>query len=280
MRGSTNGPLEGARLRALSWGCGTQSTALAVMSALGELDPLDVVITADTGWESRRTYEIRDFYTEWLRERGIRVEIVSAGNVREQGAEEHIHIPFFTADGGPLRRQCTKNFKIVPVKRRLRELAGYHATKPPHPPADTIEMWLGISWDEFQRMKASRVQFIAHRWPLLERKMTRNACIDYLDGLGLPIPPKSACIGCPYRSASEWLDMRERAPEEWAEVVKFDEANRHNPLAERGNSTADQLYVYKHCEPLADADLEADAKRERIGTQPPLLVCESGFCWV
>jgi hypothetical protein len=40
------------------------------------------------------------------------------------------------------------------------------------------------------------------------------------------------------------------------------------------------LYVYKQAVPLRDADLEADAKRERTGTQPPLFVCESGYCMV
>jgi 3'-phosphoadenosine 5'-phosphosulfate sulfotransferase (PAPS reductase)/FAD synthetase len=247
------------------------------MSALGELPRLDVVITADTGWERQATYEARDFYVEWLRAHGLRVEIVSEGNIKQDGAIEHIHIPFFTSDGGPLQRQCTRHFKIVPIKRRLRELAGYHATRPPHPPAGEIELWLGISWDEFTRMKESPVQFMRHRWPLIELKMSRNGCIDYLAGKGLPVPPKSACIGCPYRSASEWLEMREEAPDEWREVVIFDESNRHNPLA---NSTADELYVYKQAVPLAEADLEADAKRERQGKQLPLMICESGFCMV
>jgi len=264
--------------RALSWGCGVQSTTLAVMSALGEADLLDVVITADTGWERHATYAARDFYSAWLRERGMRVEVVTAGDIKQDGAVEHIHMPFFTSNGGPLQRQCTKQFKIIPIKRRLRELAGWHATKQPHPPAGAIELWLGISWDEYQRMKHSRVKFIVHRWPLIERRMTRNDCIDYLESHGLPVPVKSACIGCPYRRASEWLDMRDNAPDEWREVVAFDEANRHNPLAERGGSLADELYVYKKAVPLIEANLEADAKRERIGKQVPLFICEEGYC--
>lgn len=267
-------------MRALSWGCGTQSTALAVMAALGELEPLDVVITADTGWERRATYEIRDFYAAWLRDHGVSVEIISGGDIIQQGAVEHIHMPFFTSDGGPLRRQCTSEFKIKPIKRRLRELAGYHATDPPHPHADEIELWLGISWDEWQRMNKSRVGFITHRWPLIERKLTRQDCVDYLGSLGLPIPPKSSCIGCPYRQASEWIEMRDNAPDEWREAVEFDEINRHNPLAIRGASTADELYVYNKAEPLTTADLEGDAERERRGKQTPLFVCEEGYCIV
>ena len=267
-------------MKALSWGCGVQSTTLAVMSALGDADPLDVVITADTGWERHATYEAREFYTAWLQERGMRVEIVSAGNIRRLGAVEHIHMPFFTSNGGPLLRKCTGYHKILPIKRRLRELAGYHATQPPHPPAGTIELWLGISWDEWERMKKSRVKFIVHRWPLIEGKTTRNACIDYLEAHDLPVPVKSACIGCPYRQASEWADMRDTSPDEWAEVVAFDEANRHNPLADRGKRSAGALFVYSRAKPLATADLDTDAARERRGKQPPLFVCEEGYCLV
>jgi len=267
-------------MKALSWGCGVQSTTLAVMSALGELEHLDVVITADTGWERAATYKSRGFYSAWLRERGIRVEIVSGGDIRQDGAVEHIHIPFFTSNGGPLQRQCTRHFKIVPVKRKLREIAGYDHAAPPHPRPGEIELWLGISWDEFTRMKGSRVKFITHRWPLIEKRMARNDCIDYLESKGLPVPVKSACIGCPYRSASEWLDMRKNASEEWAEVVLFDEGNRHNPLAVSGNSTAAELFVYKHATPLQSADLVKDMQRERRGKQLPLMICEAGYCYV
>ena len=267
-------------MRVLSWGCGVQSTTLAVMSALGDLPKLDAIINADTGWERALTYEMRDFYTDWLRAREVRVEIVSAGNVRDDGAVNHIHIPFWTANGGPLRRQCTMDFKIVPVKQCLRKLMGFDSSKPPHPKPNSVEQWIGFSLDEWTRIKESRVKFITHSWPLVEKQITRQDCKDYLTSHGLPVPPKSACIGCPYRQASEWIIMRDTAPNEFAEAVAFDESNRHNPLAVRGDSTADELYVYKGGIALADADLEADAarEREREHFQMPLL-CESGYCW-
>lgn len=268
-------------MRFLSWGCGVQSTTLAAISALGELDPLDAVITADIGWERQATYEIRAWYTDWLRERGLQVEVVSAGNIRKQGAEEHIHIPFWTQDGGPLNRQCTRHFKIMPVRRRIRELLGYHASKPPHPPAGAAELWIGLSLDEWARVEKSRVKFIRHHWPLFKKHMTRQECIDWFAEHNLPIPPKSACICCPYRSASEWLAL---SPEEWAAACEFDEANRHNPLAVRGSSTTDALYLWQGCEPLRTADLESAAEKERIqfrdAMQIPFLACESGDCWL
>jgi len=253
-----------------------QSTTLAVMSALGDLEPLDVIITADTQNERAATYEIRDWYIDWLTKKGLSVEIVTAGNILEQGAKEHIHIPFWTSDGGPLQRQCTKHFKIIPIKRRLRELLGFHRSEPPHPKPGAIEQWLGISWDEWTRMSDSRVKFIRHRWPLIERKMTRNDCIEYLESHDLPIPVNSACKICPYRQASNWLEM---GPTEKNEVIEFDEQNRHNPLAARGNSTADQLYIWKGLIPISQVDFEAEAAKERKAKQLPLIICESGYCW-
>lgn len=259
--------------RVLSWGVGVQSTTLAVMSALGDLEPLDAVIAADTGWERQQTYEALGFYAEWLGARGVRVVAVRAGDIRRQGAEEHIHIPFWTSGGGPLRRQCTRHFKIRPIKREIRVLLGFHAGDPPHPPPASVEQWLGFSWDEFERMKDSQVKFIVNRFPLIERRMTRNDCEDYLRSHGLPVPVKSACIGCPYRQPSEWLEMRDSASAEFADAVEFDQANRHNPLTARAGSTADEIYIYKYGD-LATADLAADAKRERQGKQLPLMICD------
>lgn len=279
MKNSTFEPLNNV-LRVLSWGCGVQSTTLAVMSALGDLERLDVIMTAETHWERRVTYKVRGFYIKWLKERGVRVEIVSGGNVRWDGAAEHIHIPFWTSNGGPLRRQCTREFKIRPMKHRIRELLQFHRSDPPHPPAMSVEQWLGISWDESERMKDSRVRYIVNRWPLIEKRMSRGECIKYLEDRDLPVPISSACIGCPYRLASSWLEMSENSPEEFGEAVEFDRLNRHNPLAVCGGSTSDELFIYKHGGPLEDADLEADAKRERAGKQLPLFVCESGHCMV
>ena len=107
-------------------------------------------------------------------------------------------------------------------------------------------------------------------------RMSKKECVNYLTDLGLPIPVKSACIGCPYRSASEWLEMQDDAPAEWLDAVSFDEEHRHNPFAQRDGSTADELYIYQSG-PLRTADLVADARKQRKHKQLPLL-CEGGYC--
>ncbi len=270
--------------RVLSWGLGLQSTMLAVMSALGDIEPLDLIITADLGFERRSTYEIRDFYIDWLHRHGQSVVVINSGDIRLEGASEHIHIPFFTETGAPLRRQCTREFKIRPIRRYIREWLGYPPSTPPHPPAGSVEQWIGFTIDEWSRIKTSGVKFIKNRFPLIERKITRNECPQYFIDRGLPVPGKSACLCCPYRSASEWKEIAEKEPENFQAAIKFDEKNRNNPLADCG-SDADKLFIWRDAIPLQEVDLQAASERERKSnsTQLPLLVpdaCDSGYCFI
>lgn len=281
---STNGitwkAMDGDVYRVLAWGCGTPSTTVGVMSVLGMIEPFDAIIHSDTQFERMHTEMARDWYADWFREHGVRVEIVTAGDIREKGAKVHIHIPFWTSNGGPLRRQCTRHFKVNPGKRKVRELMGFDRTKSPHPRPGSVEKSFGFTLEEFDRLKPSRVKFIVNRFPLFEHKMTRWDCVKLLQSHDLPVPGKSACVCCPYRPASEWLQMRNESPNEWKEAVKFDDLNRCNPLAGSG-STADQIFIYKHGGALSDANLARDAEREKVkdgAVQIPLL-CGDGPCW-
>lgn len=256
-------------LEALSWGVGVQSTTLAVMSVLGDLEPYDVIVTADTQWEKQETYQIRDWYKHWLEERGATIHIITAGSVKEDGGADHIHIPFWTQDGGPMRRQCTRYFKIRPIRRHLREHLGYPASHPPAPPPQAIRLSLGISTDEYQRMKTSQVAYIKHRYPLCtDFMMSRADCRAYLQKHDLPVPPKSACVGCPYTSPAEWARLRQESPEEFAEAVAFDEAHRKHPL---DGKTTGRLYIHRDRIPLRQAPA---APADDHGP----LFCESGYC--
>ena len=157
-------------------------------------------------------------------------------------------------------------------------MLGFDKSKSPHPPASSIEMWLGISLDEFTRMNQSTVKFIINRYPLIEQRITRNDCIDYLQAHGLPVPVKSACIGCPYRAASEWIEMRDQSPDEFEDALQFDESVRITTRLQRVDYKNDMTFIYKKAEPLETADLEHDAAHERQGKQLPLMICESGYC--
>ena len=69
-------------MKALSLGWGVQSFTLAAMVALGDLEPVDVAIHADTTHESKLTYEFAARWTPWLEEHGVRVVTVASTAAR------------------------------------------------------------------------------------------------------------------------------------------------------------------------------------------------------
>ncbi len=258
---SPNPPI---KLRVLSLGAGVQSTTLALMAAHGVIGPMpDCAIFADTGWEPAAVYE----HLAWLRSHNVLpfpVHIVSAGNMREgllkaARGQRWASIPAFTRtvkrghfEVGMIRRQCTTEFKIVPIRRKVRELAGL--TRRRSPPYPMAEQWIGISLDEVIRMKPSRESWQVNRWPLIEKRMTRQDCIAWLKRHEYPIPPKSSCIGCPYHSDSMWRDMRDRDPTAWSDAVTVDAALRTGVRGVRG-----EMFLHRTTIPLAEVDLTTAA---------------------
>jgi hypothetical protein len=252
-------PSSSKPFRIISLGAGVQSTTVILMAARGALDARpDCAIFADTGWEPRRVYA----HLEWLkREVGqvIPIHCVHRGNIRNDalvaldgsrytGPPVYVRMP----DGrhGPLRRQCTKEYKIEPIIAKIRELIGLKPRQ--RGPKDVVvEQWFGISFDEALRMRDSHVRWIANCYPLVDRHITRQDCLHWLNRNGFPEPPKSACIGCPFHSDTYWLAMRDQDPEAWADAVDFDSRIRRGNL--RG--VKGESYLHRSMVPLDEADL-------------------------
>jgi len=203
---------------AISLGWGVQSFTLAAMSALGELPRVGVAIHADTTHEASGTYAFAAKWTPWLKERGVRVVAV-INDRRYIDAWGTVSIPAFAVDGiskGQLRRQCTGHWKIEPIRRWLQA----NRNKQP------VELWLGVSTDEALRMKPSRVKYITHRSPLIELGMSRHDCKLWLQAHSLEIPPKSACVFCPFHDQAEWRELKISGNGDWEKAVAVDRAIR------------------------------------------------------
>lgn len=248
-----------ADLRVLSLGAGVQSTTMLLMAATGEFDKKpDIAIFSDTGWEPQHVYD----YLEWLIEevRGIiPVEIVTAGNIREDSlsGKRSALPPFYTRgdDGseGMLRRQCTREYKIEPINRRIREILGVQRRRIVNA---HVEQWLGISLDEPQRMRDSHLKWITNRYPLVEKGMTRYDCLRWMEEKGYPRPPRSSCIGCPYHSNAYWRYMKEHFPADWADAVAYDKQIRNGLRGVR-----QEAYLHRSRVPLDEVDLRDMAER-------------------
>jgi hypothetical protein len=204
----------------LNPGWGVQSFTLAAMVALGDLPMIDAAIHADTTHERESTYRFAEKYTPWLEARGVCVVTLSDAEQASTVTTLKTDIPAFTVGqsetGGMLRRQCTGRWKIQPIRRWLQ------ANRSGEP----VEQWLGISLDEYQRMKSSDVKYITHRWPLIEKRMTRNDCINWLQRHDLEVPIKSSCVFCPFHNKRAWYEMKTENGADWRKAVEVDEAIR------------------------------------------------------
>jgi hypothetical protein len=233
-----------------------------------ELPRLDAAIFADTGWEPPEVYQ----WLDWLQSRTtIPIHRVSAGNLRQdvlaslgQGGTGTVRQPPFyvrTVRGGDdhgqvgmLWRKCTDFYKIRPIRRRVRQLAvARHGGRPP---AEAVEQWIGISWDEVDRQKQSGVQYIKNRFPLVEKRLTAADCLAWFAKRGYPSPPKSACIGCPYLSNARWRQIRDTRPELWADAVDFDRQIRVGLPGVHG-----EAYLHRQAVPLEEADLRTKEEK-------------------
>jgi hypothetical protein len=307
------------KMRVLSLGVGTQSTAIYFMSALGYLPRIDYAIFADPGAEGKETYK----YFEWLQEwallnsappiihcgrMSIFEDIVNGAATHNTSRTGFVTIPAFTKnekDGvGMLRRQCTGEYKVVEVQKAIRKLYGlkYHAWTP------ITEVWKGITTDELERQSNPDNYWEINVYPLTGYKfwmrkrdkdekslkknaayqfqtllfnnddnitgepkklkgprgiqefarmdwgmpMTKAECIQWMIDQNLPVPPKSACIFCPYQSNSRWRDSKENRPEEFAQSVELDHAIRDS--VHRG--IQQPAYLHKSCKPLDQVDFD------------------------
>lgn len=76
-------------------------------------------------------------------------------------------------------------------------------------------------------------------FPLLDLRWRREDCLAYLAAAGWRSTPRSACVGCPYRTDTEWLRLKQTSPAEWADAVAFDTAIRHG--SSRANASGHPL---------------------------------------
>ena len=167
-----------------------------------------------------------------------------------------------------MRRQCTQDWKITPLHRFARSIIG--KTSP-----GSVEMWMGISLDEWHRMKDSRAKYIANRYPLVERRLSRAYCVAWLEEHGLGIPPKSACTFCPYYNKDYWKRMKQAGGADWDEAVTVDKNIRSMG---KGAGLAYELFVHASGLPLeAAVRIPEDYGAKQLELDIP---CDSGHCFV
>lgn len=251
-------------MKILSLGAGVQSSTLLLMACRGEIEKPDAAIFADTQWEPNAVYRHLEVLRVEAERAGIPLHIISNGSLKDEVLNaEKMRIPVFArmVPGGSvsmMQKQCTNEFKVFPIRRKIRELLDGDKA---------AECWIGISIDEISRMKPSGLKWLTHRWPLIEKRMRRTDCINWLAKNGFPDPPKSACLGCPYHSNAGWKRIA-NSPEEWAETVAIDMEIRQK------SKLKGEIFLHKSGLPQGEAVFADDGQLDLFENE-----CE-GMCGV
>jgi 3'-phosphoadenosine 5'-phosphosulfate sulfotransferase (PAPS reductase)/FAD synthetase len=248
----------------LSLGGGVQSSALYLMSLKGLIN-IDLAIFADTGNETKKTYEYIRYLQSFnqgnivvIKERDIIDDIKNQISKKEK----LIYSPPFwirNADGqhGFLRQQCTENYKIKPIRRYLKSKY----------PKESYNLIIGISLDEIHRVKPSRIKSVNHIYPLIEKRFKRNDCLKWIKENNYLLPSKSGCIICPYASEKNYkeLDSQEKQF-----LIEFDELIRDGHYKPN-----DQYYINSKFIPISRIVNNIDSQDDLdFGG------CDSGHCFL
>ena len=229
--------------RYVSLGAGVESSALLVMAALGLRDcpSADLAIFADTQDEASWTYQHFLIMSEWALNHGLQVLDVTRGRLSDDAV---IRVPAYVrntdGDVAPLSQNCTRDYKLTPIRQATRAEMKRRGVK-------KAAAMIGISLDEADRMRDSRFKYLRHLYPLVDAGMRKHDCADLLREHGLPVPRKSACVFCPWRSDRGWRDLQVHDPAGWQRAIAYDDRLR----AQR------QAAIHRSMIPLRELDFAA-----------------------
>lgn len=262
----------------LNLGAGVQSSCLALMAAKGEITPMpDFAVFADTQAEPESVYK----WLDWLETQlPFPVYRVTKGSLTDDSltltaatdrAKSYITgelymrrlIPAFglMPNGEKtiaIGRKCTADYKIKQIEKCVIEKAGITRAQK----ECTVTQWIGISWDELQRMKSNFPAWSQPRWPLIEKRMTRQMCLNWMLNNGYPEPPRSACVYCPFHSDKEWRRLRDEEPHEFAKAVDFDHKLRE--IARKDRVLKMTVFLHNSCKPLDEIDFDSDEQKGQM----------------
>ena len=239
-------------LTVLSYGAGQESTAILYRLVL---DPAFrdryapgrlLVVQADTGDEHKETLDHVRYTHRFCRAHGIAFVHVTgdkgfhrghwAGGLRAQYRATN------TVGSKAFPKSCTDALKVAPIYRFLEEFlvreygivsdgrkGGFYEYARRF---GRLRMLLGIAKGEERRVAkvggagdrspAWMRACVERIYPLIAEGMDRADCQAYCRHVGLPLPPPSCCVLCPFQSQIEILWLARRLPEDFKEWVEIE----------------------------------------------------------
>ena len=194
-------------MRILSFGGGVDSSAILLTHLMVEDLGIDHVVFSDTGAESRGTYKNVALFQQLCSNQNLPFTIVK----HHQGT-----ITDWVLDSGSLptmvgaKHICSARFKGKVIAQGV---------KSSFPADEKITYLIGIEADEgarSERFQKPEDDTAEYEYPLIDKGMTRQDCLDLIASFGLEIP-KSSCVFCPFMSREEILEIRNDS-EAWATI--------------------------------------------------------------
>ena len=241
----------------LSFGGGRQTVGMLLkMQRLFRRNPISYVVFADTGGEHQETYDyLNDYVVPFCNANEITfVRVYSKyGKTLYEYCWDKKIVPSMKF------RDCTSKFKIAPIRKFIREELKVTRSKPCY-------VYIGISYDEADRMSASNVLYAKSVYPFIdgykeycESEITLDDCIQIVKDEGYPPVPKSGCWFCPYAQVEDLLDPRYKD-----KTIALEEHNSRFPeILLRGMK-----------------ENKVKPVRELTIKDIPLAVCKTGYCMV
>lgn len=254
------------RIQLWSCGGGRQSAGIAALIVQGRLPRPDHIAMSALKGEKRTTWEyVCGVIRPAMRSLGIPFTIVPSVKYATKGffgGEDGITplMPVYTnqsGEPGKLSEWCSGEWKREVSLRWAADVF-------PEWKDRGVDNWIGISYDERDRRRAARRKWNVPVYPLLDflpKMLPVSACLDAVEEVGWPPPPRSRCVYCPNQSDAEWAEL---TPAEWNKACRTEDMIRE---------TDPHAFLHKSMIPLRMVKLEPEKDGKRSGG------CSAGMCF-
>lgn len=235
--------------RVISYGGGTQSTALMIMAAERIID-FPILLYANVGEKAENPETLAYFHDvavpyckahgldlREVRKRPSGKEVDLFDTIMNQDSRS-MTIPVYLGSGQPFIRTCTADYKVKRIAYVVKHMGATVKEK--------ALVALGISIDEYSRVRHSTIKWQEYAYPLIDRRMSRQDCIEFIGQAGLPVPPKSSCFFCPFHTNAYWRNLSHNRPDLFRKAISIEEElNRR-----RKRDGRDRVYLHNRLIPL------------------------------
>lgn len=194
-----------------SFGGGLNSTAELVEWAKRGYPPPDLIQFSDTGAETELTYENVRRVSDWLVVHGMPpVTWTRKGGRQETIVETCLRLGVLPSMAYG-KKACSHKFKIEPQERDVNR---WPVARRAWKRGEKVVKLIGYGYEEQRRISLAKIEDekYFYRFPLNEWRIDRQGCVDIIESVGLPIPPKSSCYICPSMTKPEIANLQREHP--------------------------------------------------------------------